>query len=181
MDVLITKQLQYFAESILIGFLLCFIFDIFKILRLSIKHYYALIFLEDIMFFIISAVITYSFMVNVSFGQIRVFIITGELIGFILYRFLISKLVISTFLFIINISKAIVKFIFKKFFAPIGKIMYKLFSFIFKSIFNILVKQNKILKKLLKNIIDLVYNFYKAVFNNFSFKKYIFKLLKNTK
>lgn len=182
LDILITKQLLYFAESILIGFLLCFIFDIFKILRLTIKHCYTLIFLEDLIFFIISAIITYSFMVNVSFGQIRFFIITGELIGFVLFRFLISKFIIAIFLFIINTLKKIIKFIFKIFFVPVYKIIYKFLHYIFKAIFNTLITKNKILKKLLKNILDLVYNFYKAIFNrNFNLKMYILKLLKNTK
>lgn len=173
---------MFFVESVFLGAFLGLIFDFFKILRLSIKHKNFFVLVEDILFFAISALLTYCFMINVSFGQIRFFIILGELIGFVFYKICFSNILVKFFVFIISIVKRTLCFVFKSVFLkivllPIYNIFYNIvFKKVFLRVIKILFwpivdclsgclkksKVLKILKILLKNRLKIVYNFFKS-------------------
>ena len=163
---MITNQLIYFLKSVLLGAVLGLIFDAFKILRLFIKHNVVAIFVEDVAFCIISAVITYGFMVDISCGQIRIFILAGELIGLVLYKLTLSKLLVTLIVNILNLLKRILNFVFRIAFLPIYKLMLIIFKFIFKPIVNYLKKIFGKFKIVLKNKCELMYNIIKNGFKS---------------
>ena len=158
---MITNQLIYFLKSILCGAVLGLIFDAFKILRLFIKHNVGSIFIEDVMFCIISSVITYGFMVDISYGQIRIFILVGELIGLILYKLSLSKLLITLIVNIVKLLKRILNFVFSITLLPVYKLILIVFKFIFKPVFKYLKKIFEKFKMVLKSKGELMYNIIK--------------------
>lgn len=168
MNIIISQQLIFFLKSILLGAFLGLFFDVFKILRLLIKHHNIFIFIEDILFFLISAIFSYNFMMNISYGQIRLFILTGELIGFILYKLSISNLIVKAILFVISKLINLLKILFKNIIRFFIKPFYKSILYIFKIIFCPLTKifgENvKFIKKLLKKTVMIMYNLVKSSF-----------------
>ncbi|MBP0979085.1 MAG: spore cortex biosynthesis protein YabQ [Oscillospiraceae bacterium] len=157
MNIIISEQLIFFLRSILLGVILGFVFDVFKILRLLVKHNNIFVFIEDILFFCISAIFSYSFLINISYGQIRLFILIGQLIGFILYKLSVSNFVVKLIVFVINLFlRTIVR--------PIYKFALCIFKVIFVNLTKFFIKNVNFLKKLLKNRIDIVYNFLKHSF-----------------
>lgn len=132
-----TPQTVLFLESILLGMVLSVIFDVFRIIRIGIPLPSFVIVIEDILYFLICAVVTYFFMLKTTYGQVRGFIIIGEIIGFIIYYFTVGKLVISVSKTIISVVKRIFKLIFAILFYPfvkIFKLVSKKLGFKFKNI-----------------------------------------------
>ncbi len=130
METLSTYQIQIFLYSCILGIILGLIYDCFKILRLitNLNKKY-LIFL-DIIFMSISAIITFIFLLALNFGQIRLHLILGELLGFITYKLTLSKLIISLSKIIINFITTIANFIKQKLLKPFAALILKIKSFI---------------------------------------------------
>lgn len=164
MNVIISEQLIFFLKSILLGILLGLIFDVFKILRLSIKHSNIFIFIEDILFFCMAAVFSYNFMINISFGQIRLFILSGHLIGFILYKLSISNFIVKFVVYIISLLTKIVKLFFDFMIKPLYEFILYIFKIIFGPVIRFFIKNIKFIKKLLQSRLMIVYNFLKRSF-----------------
>lgn len=83
--------------SILTGFFLCFIYDLFRINRLFFCKKIITVFIEDLLFWIISSVIIFCLMLLRTNGQIRFFVCFGVLIGFFIMRLTFSKLILRFF------------------------------------------------------------------------------------
>ena len=148
----VTPQTLLFLESILLGMVLALIFDVFRILRIGAELPSAVILVQDIVFFIICAVVTYFFMLKTTYGQVRGFILIGEVIGFTVYYFTIGRLVISASKVIIAVIKRILTVLFSIFLYP--------FVWIFKAVSKKLgVNLSKSAKKLAnfkKNVIFIL-------------------------
>ncbi len=91
----IGSQVNFFLTSILLGILCGIYFDIFRILRKSIKHSRFYINLEDFLFWVVTTFIFYYVFLHKNNGDIRGYILFGFGIGFILEILLISKLFIK--------------------------------------------------------------------------------------
>lgn len=85
------NQYTCFLYSIIMGAAVEIVYDLFKIDRALFKRNKVFIFLSDILFWIITSFILFSFCVVFSNGQIRGYIIFGTLIGFIIFRLTFSK------------------------------------------------------------------------------------------
>lgn len=104
-------QLLVFAKALLLGASLGLFYDVFRILRIAIKSHSIIIFFEDILFFVLAAILTFLFIFNVNSGVVRWFIFLGIIVGFALYYITVGKLVIKISEIIINIFKSIFKFL----------------------------------------------------------------------
>ena len=112
----------------------------------------------------ITAFITFAFMLSEETGKIRFALLVGEALGMLLYFFTVGDIVIRIAGGIVKAVKTVVKWLFCKIFAPIFRLMIKPFTAIFREI-----------KKIIKNIkihlkvdMGIVYNQCVSVF---SFKK----------
>lgn len=85
-------QYLCFIYSICLGGVLGLIYDFFKFDRIVFKRKNLLIFLQDILFWLISAFMFFSFAVVFSNGQIRAYLLFGSFFGFLIYRLTLSKL-----------------------------------------------------------------------------------------
>lgn len=89
--------------------------------------------LEDVLFWGIGALATFSFFLATDGGQIRLFLLLGEGIGFILYYFSIGTLVIGAAKRIIGAIRKVVGFIYRLFFRPIIRIIVKICKFLYQN------------------------------------------------
>ncbi len=89
----LSAQMYIFIKSIALGFIIGLIYNLFMLLRISFIRNFIAVFLQDIIFFISSSIITFLFVFETNYGQLRFYIFAGELIGFCLYYFFPAKIV----------------------------------------------------------------------------------------
>jgi len=134
---MVTNQAYLFLIFVLNGILIGFLFDIFRILRISFKTKDFVTYIEDILFWIITgAIVLYSIFVFNN-GEIRFFIFLGIVIGIILYMTIFSTYIVKGSVEIIKFLKNIVAYIleivkipFLFTFKILKKIFFKPISFI---------------------------------------------------
>lgn len=111
-----------FFISVALGLILGAIWDCFRIFRKKIGDLKSLVFILDVLYFIIVSILTISFFFFFTYGGFRAFTIVGELLGFILFYSMFEK---STFPLIYLITSIIFKLIY---------LIYKFFKFSFMKI-----------------------------------------------
>ncbi len=124
--------------AFLLGMLLALFYDIIKVTRkLGIKNE-ILVFLGDIFFSFFAAILTFLFLLVFTNGALRAYVILLELIGFIVFRIIFSKLFLKFLYFLFSR--------FKKIFVIVSTLLFK-FS---NKIEDILLKFGSIIKKTFK-------------------------------
>ena len=150
---IIGDQWRIFAEAAKLGIALGGTYDILRILRVFIRFGKKLFAASDFIYWLFSAFIIFSFLLNENFGIPRLYIFLGIGSGFSLWYFTIGKITVKI------AGKA--KRIFKRIFSP----FFKIFRNILKSAKNRADKTKNIFantfnkqKSLLKKKADMVYN-----------------------
>lgn len=121
MEISVTGQALTFLFSLVFGAALGAVYDVFRILRIAIPFGKIAIFIQDLLFFLLSALLTFAFMLYESSGMVRIFIIFGELLGATVYYFTLGVIVIKSSKAIIGFFKAVFSAIFCFIFKPIGR------------------------------------------------------------
>jgi spore cortex biosynthesis protein YabQ len=138
-----SKQLDLFFLSLGIGFLLGIVYDILRAIRLTFSKGKALIFIFDIIYFIIFALATFIFFVAINKGEFRFYMIFGEITGLLFYYFsfgIAAKNFTDKSVYIIHkISKAV------------GRIISAPFLLVYRLISKTYAKIYAFFKKLKKN------------------------------
>lgn len=106
---MISSQALLFLIFSLNGVIIGLIFDFFRILRKSFRTTNCIIYIQDILFWILTGISIIFFMYNFSEGSIRLFIFMGLILGFLLYILTISKYIIKTSVYIILLLKILIK------------------------------------------------------------------------
>ena len=117
-------QVQVFWYAVLLGLFSGFIYDVFRIIRLAFNSKRWSIFFQDILYFVIMALITFFFTIIFNNGEIRYYILAGQFIGWIAYYISVGRVVYKY-------SKSVLRFIKR----VLGTLCYPL-----KSIFHKLLK-----------------------------------------
>lgn len=154
-----------FIYSLIIGALLGIVYDIFRIQRITmasdVKHLQIIkdiiIFIEDIIFSVISAVVIIIMIFHVNNGRIRWFALFGAGIGFLIYYHTAGRIVMIC-------SERIIAFI-RYCIRMIKRFIYKFFIYPIISA--------------VKFIAGLIYNRYVNMRNKIYTKKYTANMLKN--
>lgn len=131
-------QLYSFFISCIFGIGYCIFYDIFRSLRKVKKHSAIVVFLEDIIYFSIIGIVTFLLQLAFSAGEIRLYLLFGILLGFIVWNFTVSKFLIMILVFLI-------KYIMKTF-----KVAYIFLDKIFKQLSAFIDKIGLKIKKNLK-------------------------------
>ena len=117
MQEVVTAPLMFFLSSILLGIGLLGIYDILRAFRAVIQHGLFFTAVEDILYFMFVAVISFWFLCTYNHGELRGFFFIGIFIGMFLYYIKISSYVISWLIYffsrITNIFKIIYEIITK--------------------------------------------------------------------
>ncbi len=125
--ILIVEQVYIFLYAILAGATAAFLYDILRIKRRAIKTGVIFVGLEDILYWLIIAVLLFITVYNSNSGQMRGFIFMGNVIGVILYESLLSNIIIKSSMMIINFIKKLFRFIWMVLSYPF-KLLYKILS-----------------------------------------------------
>ena len=138
-----TAQIFTFMYSICLGIIFCVFYDVFRSLRKSIKFSSIVIFFQDILYFFIISIITFIFLLSLTNGEIRGFVIFGILIGFLLCYFTFSKILLK---FLSQIFRFLIIF-FGKTNSILNLAFCKVYIFLSKFLKNIQNTYKKCLKK----------------------------------
>lgn len=155
-EINITDQIITFGLSLCLGALLCVFYDIIRALRKAGFNSFTAVFFTDIIFWLFSAFVTFIFLIVRTNGEIRGYVLLSELLGFILFRISLSKLLFKMLSFIFVWVTKIKDIIYTKTylcFDRIEAITLKIFckGFIFFK------RALKSAKKLLKKVLCLLY------------------------
>lgn len=146
------NQIITFLLSVCLGVLCCAIYDIVRALRKVCLNSLLAITIGDILLWIFYAFITFIFLISRTNGEIRGYVLLGELLGFVLFRISISKFFYLFFKIIFQKLKAItqkINMLLSGFYIKIEHTAHKVLHF--------LIKMLKAVKKLLKNTVKLLY------------------------
>lgn len=109
MEFSLAQQTVYFLFSLLFGVILSALYDVVRILRfLGFTKSWQII-LSDILYFVVCAFLTVLFSLPFNKGEVRYFVIFGEAVGFIVYRFTIGEYTAPVYGFFIRIIRKIIK------------------------------------------------------------------------
>lgn len=159
---MIKNQAYLFLIFVINGLIIGFMFDIFRILRISFKTKNFITYIEDIIFWILTGLLVLSSVFVFNNGEIRLFMFLGIAIGVIIYLIIFSRHIIDFAVYVIKIIKKL-----------------------FKRIFTIILLPFKFIKKLLRKIFlkpisFITLNIRKSITNvKFIFEKNIRKKAKN--
>ena len=139
-----------FLRALVLGVFLCLLYDFFGSLRKAgISSDFA-VFIQDILFFIIASPLIFIFLLATTNGEIRLYIILGIAIGFLIFKMTVSKLLVfllSKFFKALFFVSGFVNRGINGFFVAISK----LFKSFFEKTLTFFKKSLKSFKKGLKN------------------------------
>lgn len=158
-----SDQLKFFLLSLGVGFALGVFYDILRALRLSVTNSKAVTVFFDILYFAVFGLATFLFILAINKGQIRFYIIFGEIIGAAFYYFSFGIAAIKLTDIFVKAFRHFFAFVFKILFAPF-RLVFKIFKKCFLKISSFFKKtrknSEKNQKKLLPKLRMYVYNLY---------------------
>lgn len=158
MNEVTVNQAYLFVIFILNGILIGLIFDIFRILRKSFTTPNFITYIEDIIFWTISALSVLYTLFVFNNGEIRGYIFIGLFIGVAIYMLFFSRI-------IIKISVRVILF-FKNIIYTILKLISYPFLIILKFINKLLIKPTKYVKNHINNMNNKIKNCQKLKINS---------------
>lgn len=129
MEITIAHETTVFLTSLLVGAALGAVYDVFRILRIAVKTGRAAVAAEDLFYFLLCTFVTFTFILQDNHGAVRVYILFGEALGWVLYYVTVGNLVISCSKTLIRIVKSIARFFFRCFIRPCYRLLRGLFQF----------------------------------------------------
>lgn len=107
----ISTQAHIFLYSVLSGMVIALIYDVFRIKRRVIKTGVLFVYIEDLLFWIMVAIFVFILVYYFNDGELRGYIFTGIITGVIIYMLLFSKIIIRSFVAILNLIYKVIKFV----------------------------------------------------------------------
>ena len=104
----VLEQAVIFLYAVALGGILCAVYDVFRIIRIAFGGKITAVFVEDIIFSIIALLLTFIFVVAFNNGELRFFVLLGELLGFTVYYFTLGRLTMSISKGIISLVKKLI-------------------------------------------------------------------------
>lgn len=98
----IIKEADVLVISFLMGMALLLVYDQIRIFRRLIPHGTVWVGIEDILFWVASAVVLFAMLYRENSGYIRGFAIGGVVVGMLMYNLLLSRLVVRVSVFILK-------------------------------------------------------------------------------
>lgn len=129
-------ELGLFVSSIVIGILFAIVFDVLRVIRIIFPHKSWMVFIEDMFFMLFCGFWFFIFSMTSARGQLRAFLLAGNLLGFFLYIFtvgeLVRRLVTKTreaiIAFLKRVYNLLVRCIFRPIFLKVAPPIRKLFE-----------------------------------------------------
>lgn len=161
-----SEQLSIFIASLGFGFLLGVLYDITRAIRLTFTKSKWAIVVFDIIYFLVFAFLTMLFILALNKGEVRSYIIAGQVIGWLFYYFSFGIAVIKFTDYSVAFIKKVFNRIYKLLTAPF-RLVFRGISSIFGKICNVFIKTEKksanLRKKHLPKLRLYVYNLFGMV------------------
>lgn len=156
-----SEQALFFLYSVLLGGGIGVVYDLFRTLRILVPHTSFFVVLEDILFLFVWAVILIVFSVEVCRGEVRIYYLIGNVLGFGLYLFTIGKVVVKVMRILAKAVYAVLKFLYMILVKPVlwlFRLIHQKSKHLFVLIHLKLKKLTQGIKKHLKVRKQMVYN-----------------------
>jgi spore cortex biosynthesis protein YabQ len=102
-------QAVLFSTSVAAGAIVGALYDIFRIMRKTMKHPRLIIQLEDLLFWLTGTALIFYYLLHASSGELRVYILFGVIIGAYFYFITLSRLILRSSDLIIMAIKTVLK------------------------------------------------------------------------
>ncbi len=136
-----SNQAVIFLTTAIIGVVIGFIYDLFRVFRKIVPHNDIFTYLEDAVYWVIVSIIMFYVMLNKNYGEIRFFSIFGAFLGMIIYFYTISRLFMKVSVAVVNFLVKVLKLLFDIIMAP--------FRLIYKLLYNPIMICKKRIKKVI--------------------------------
>ncbi len=93
--------------SLIVGAFLCAVYDIFRLFRLCRRQNALLLFFCDLLFCLFATVCLLLLFFNLSYGRMRLYAFALSVAGFLIWRFTVSRFVMSLLLKLIKRAEKI--------------------------------------------------------------------------
>lgn len=87
------NQILVFLCSCVLGVILGVFYDIFRVIRVMINPKNIVVFVQDVVYFLICGFITFAFVLVFNFGESRFYILVGETIGWVTYHITLGDII----------------------------------------------------------------------------------------
>ncbi len=164
-----SQQLNIFLCSLGVGFLLGIVYDVLRGIRLSFSESKFLIVIFDLLYFLILSFITFIFILALNKGEVRMYIILGEIIGLLFYYFSFGIAAVKATDKIIACLKKIYSVVFKAVSFPfrfVKRVFMVILGKIKENLAKTRKKNEKIKKKHLQKLRIYVYNLFGILLAN---------------
>ena len=94
MEVTLSSQLLSLGISALVGLALAVVYDVFRVTRILFRTGKIAMYVQDILYGIAAAFVTFLLALAVNSGEIRFYIIGGELIGMAVYFLTLGRITV---------------------------------------------------------------------------------------
>jgi len=91
----VNSQIYLFAQSVLFGLLLSFLYTVFSLIRINLHFGRIAVFFTDLMYFFICTAASILFFFIINDGKIRLFIILSVILSWILFYNTIGRLIMT--------------------------------------------------------------------------------------
>lgn len=150
MPISVKNQVYVFLWSAVGGALIALIYDLFRIKRRAVKTGILAIYFEDLVYWIIVAVVMFAVVYHSNEGEIRGYIFIGTVLGVTLYTLFFSKLVMKSAIFIIRIVVKVLKVLWGILTYPF-RLIFKILSYPAKPVARVVQKTYRSMRIFGKN------------------------------
>ena len=153
----LSVQIENLMPALGLGFILGFVYDMCRFIRLSLSKNKAVLFISDLLYIVFCTLSSYLMILGVNNGNIRLYLILAEITGCAVY-FCTAGIIISGFL---NLVSTILRKIFYLFTYPFISVFKKILStgkILCKKHCTFLKKSKNKFKKPLKDEDEMLYN-----------------------
>ena len=109
MEFSLADQTIYFLSSLLFGVLLSSLYDFVRVMRFCGLTKPWQIILSDTLYLTVCAFLTILFSLPFNKGSVRYFVVFGEAVGFIVYRFTIGEISAKFYCFVIRVLRKFIE------------------------------------------------------------------------
>ncbi|HAQ41846.1 MAG TPA: hypothetical protein DCM73_14125 [Clostridiales bacterium] len=152
MDYLPYSQEYMLAVSVMGGMLLGFIWDIYRLFRHYIKLGSVGTAMGDIVYWIVSIYISVNLIFDLSYGNVRLFILLGFLLGALLYFYGISRYILKASIFVVDTILKVLKKILNLLLIPVRFLI---------NLLKVILRPIKLKCEIVKNKAKKRYKFFK--------------------
>ena len=153
-EITFLNQSFTFCIALAVGVALCLVYDLFRVLRMAVRTSKAGVFVEDVLYWAVCGLVTLCLCIVRCTGEIRGFVLAGELLGWLICRVTLSRLIMRGALAVIGFFRKLLRGVYRALLRPVGRMFGRFVRFVAKTA----GKLEKIVKKFLQRPLKLLYN-----------------------